>query len=95
MALWGAPCGQLTEKEKAESRFRVVLHVTGMSPEYGQLRHYSPYKAHMTTMAARSPSEQNSLERDWWLVLHGSVKIRGMGLVWFTDRDRRDSWVAW
>lgn len=49
----------------------------------------------MTTVAAKSPSEQNSMVRDWWLVLHGSFKVRLVELFWFTGRGRRDSWVAW
>lgn len=95
MALWGAPCGQLTEEEKVESLLQVILHTTEMSPEDGQLPHYSHYNAHMTTVAAKSRSEQNSMECAWWLVLHGSFKERGMDLFWFTGRDRLYSWVAW
>ena len=49
----------------------------------------------MTTVAAKSRREQNKMECAWWLVLHGTFKVRGVDLFWFTGRDGLYSWGAW
>lgn len=73
---------------------QVILPISGMSRQGGQLQHNSHRRAPVTKMAADPLCEQSSVGCAWWLVLPGRTRVRSTDLFWFTGGDRLGSWYS-